>query len=77
MDWDGLGYPKGCVIPTAGGMPLMNNSNCLFSSVCGMERAAERWSEWVSLPSGIEHTFEVRHCTRNHSSLGAATMWYG
>lgn len=60
MDWDGFGYPQGCVIPAAEGVSLMNNSNCLFSSVCGMEKAAEGRSEWVSLSSGIEHTFEVR-----------------
>lgn len=50
----------GCTTPTDG-VSLMNNSNCLFSSVCGMERAAEGWSDWETLSNGISHSFEVRH----------------
>lgn len=53
------GGPHGCTTPTDG-VSLMNNSNCMFSSVCGMERVAEGWSDWETLPNGASHSFEVR-----------------
>lgn len=49
----------GCTTPSDG-VSLMNNSNCLFSSVCGMGWAAEGASDWETLPNGASHSFEVR-----------------
>ncbi|CAN0141521.1 unnamed protein product, partial [Ectocarpus fasciculatus] len=51
--------PSGCVIPT-GDLSLLENPNCLFSSACGMDRASEGMSDWVTLPNDTdEHSFEA------------------
>lgn len=50
--------PPGCVEPSSG-VSLLNNSNCLFSSVCGMKRAAEGMSDWETLSDSVAYSFEV------------------
>ncbi|CAN0156269.1 unnamed protein product [Ectocarpus sp. 6 AP-2014] len=55
-EWE---VPSGCVIPT-GGLSLLENPNCLFSSACGMYRASEGMSDWVTLPNDTdEYSFEA------------------
>lgn len=51
--------PPSCVMPLDG-LTLMDNPNCLFSSVCGMDRAAEGRSDWVTFSNQTElSSFEV------------------
>lgn len=60
---EGAEVSAGCVIPSDG-LSLMDDPNCLFSSACGMDRAAEGTSDWVTLSNDTEHSIEVWYTSR-------------
>ena len=65
--------PPTCVIPSDG-LSLMDNPNCLFSSVCGMEGISEGTSDWVTLSNSTEHSFEV--CKSSNARTTCTSLVY-
>ncbi|CAB1118465.1 unnamed protein product [Ectocarpus sp. CCAP 1310/34] len=76
--WTGAEYEwevtSGCVIPT-GGLSLLENPSCLFSSACGMYRASEGMFDWVTLPNDTgEYSFEAP-VSRGAQYIFNVAMW--